>query len=482
VALVPLLVAIAGRGPAVPPAPPARGFVHGLAAGAVYFAGTLYWTADVLVVFGGLPGPAAVPIAGLLVAYLSIYPAIFGWVVARAVGRSGVAGLWVAPVAWVGTEFLRGYLFTGFPWVALGYSQGTWLPIAQLASVGGVAALSLLVVSVSTGLALSVVAERTSGLKALAGALAAVMAIAAWGQWRISRGELTHGAPALRVGIVQGNIAQQQKWDPAFSGTILHRYLDLSRALARDGARLIVWPESATPFFFEEEPTGRAAVLELARDTRAWLLFGSDQIERGPTPRYYNAAFLVSPDGQPAGVYRKKHLVPFGEYVPLRGLLFFAAPLVESVGDFGVGTEVTVLPVDGQALTTVICYESVFPYLAREAVQRGSRLLTTITNDAWYGRSSAPFQHYEQGRLRAIEFGRYFVRAANTGISAIVDPYGRVLASSRLFETTTLTGEVRLLGGTTVYARIGDSVAWACVAGTLIVWGVTRRRHRGQPK
>ena len=133
---------------------------------------------------------------------------------------------------------------------------------------------------------------------------------------------------------------------------------------------------------------------------------------------------------------------------------------------------------DGHPLTTVICYESVFPYLAREAVQRGSQLLTTITNDAWYGWSSAPFQHYEQGRLRAIEFGRYFVRAANTGISAIVDPYGRVLASSRLFETTTLSGEVRLLTGLTLYARIGDSVAWACVALTLTAWFLTRRPRR----
>jgi apolipoprotein N-acyltransferase len=211
------------------------------------------------------------------------------------------------------------------------------------------------------------------------------------------------------------------------------------------------------------------------------VLLGSDQIERGAKPTYYNVAFLVSPEGRQAGVYRKRHLVPFGEYVPLRRLLFFAAPLVEGVGDFGVGESVAVLPVDGHSLTTVICYESVFPYLAREAVHRGSQLLTTITNDAWYGWSSAPFQHYEQGRLRAIEFGRYFVRAANTGISAIVDPYGRVLASSSLFETTTLTGEVGLLTGLTLYARIGDSVAWACVALTLIAWFLARRRRDGRP-
>ena len=467
VALTPWLVAIAGHGRALRPASPARGFAYGLLTGAVYFAGTLYWTADVMVAFGGLPRPAAVPIAGLLVAYLSIYPAVAGWLIARAISRFGLRALWVAPLVWAGTEFARGYLFTGFPWVALGYSQASVLPVAQLASLGGVAALSLLVAAVATALAVAIVSERQAARRALAGTALVLAAVAGWGQWRMSRGELVQHAPTFRVGIAQGNIAQEQKWDPAFSGTILRRYLDMSRSLAREGARLILWPESATPFFFEEEPTGHAAILDTARETRSWILLGSDQIERGPRPRYYNVAFLVSPEGRQAGVYRKMHLVPFGEYVPLRDLLFFAAPLVDGVGDFGVGSEVTVLSVDGHPLTAVICYESVFPYLAREAVHRGSQLLATITNDAWYGWSSAPFQHYEQGRLRAIEFGRYFVRAANTGVSAIVDPYGRVLASSQLFETTTLTGEVRLLTGLTLYARIGDAVAWACVALTL---------------
>ena len=429
-----------------------------------------------MVAFGGLPQPAAVPIAALLIAYLSIYTGLFGWIVARALATFGTRAIWLAPVVWVATEFLRGYLFTGFPWVALGYSQGTVLPIAQLASVGGVALLSLLLAGVSTALAVAAThSDRASGVRALAAVALVAAGVAAWGQWRILRGDLTREGATLRVGIVQGNIPQEQKWEPSYSGTILHRYLDLSRTLATGGARLIVWPESSTPFMFEEEPTGRAAILDMARETKTWVLLGSDQLERGRPPVFYNVAFLVSPEGRQVAVYRKRHLVPFGEYVPLRRFLFFAAPLVESVGDFGVGAEATVLPVDGHALTSVICYESVFPYLAREAVQRGSQLLTTVTNDAWYGWSSAPFQHYEQGRLRAIEFGRYFVRAANTGISAIVDPYGRVVTSSRLFETTTLDGDVRLLDGLTLYARIGDSAAWACVVLTLAAWWLTRR-------
>jgi apolipoprotein N-acyltransferase len=473
-ALAPLLVALA-RWPhgAVSPS---RGFWLGWTTGAVYFTGTLYWLSDVMVTFGGLPPVAAWPVALLLVAYLSIYTGIFGWLLARALRRFGPGALWLAPPLWTGTEFLRGWLFTGFPWVTFGYSQATVLPIVQLASVGGVALISLLLVTGSASLAVAALGDRRQAVRAVALSAGLVAAAAGWGQWRIARGELASTGPVLRVGIVQGNVAQSQKWDPAHAREIFQRYLDLTRRVARGGARLIVWPESATPFSFEEEPEGREAVLGLAREVSAWLVLGSNQIERGSPARYYNAAFLVSPAGQQAAVYRKVHLVPFGEYVPLRSLLFFARPLVDGIGDFAHGREVTPLEIDGRRVSTVICYESVFPYLAREAVTRhGSQLLTAITNDAWYGWSSAPFQHFEQGAVRAVEFGRYFVRAANTGISGIVDPYGRVVASRGLFETATLDADVRLLDGRTAYATIGDSFAWASVGVMVLSWWLTRR-------
>lgn len=475
-ALVPLLVAIARPvAPGSPATLPRRGFVLGLVAGGVYFAGTLYWVARVMVTFGGLPEAAAWPVTALLVLYVATYPAIFGWLLGRALRARGTGALWLAPVLWTATEFLRGYLFTGFPWVALGYSQTTVLPVAQVASLGGVALLSLLVALVSTAVAFAIVQRGARGVRGLIVTAAIVGVAGGWGQWRLQRDDLTRAGTPLRVGIVQGNVPQDQKWDPAHADQILERYLDLTRRVAREGADFVLWPESATPFLFEWDPAGRQAVLDVAREARAWLLLGSDQVEPGTPNRYYNAAFLVSPQGTQAAVYRKMHLVPFGEYVPLRGLLFFAQPLVESVGDFGVGTEVKRLDIGHHAVTTAICYESIFPYLARQAVLDGSQLLTAITNDAWYGWSSAPFQHYEQGTLRAIEFGRYFVRAANTGISAIVDPYGRVVGRRGLFETATLTGEVRLLEGRTLYATIGDSPAWACVAVALLTWFVTRR-------
>jgi apolipoprotein N-acyltransferase len=212
------------------------------------------------------------------------------------------------------------------------------------------------------------------------------------------------------------------------------------------------------------------------------MLFGSDQIEwktegnKRVADKYFNSAFFVRPDGTTDGFYRKMHLVPFGEYVPYKDLLAFAAPLVENSGPFSPGVDPTVLPVNGHPVSVAICYEVVYPALMRQFVVRGSELLTTITNDAWFGTSSAPYQHFEQASMRAIEEGRYLVRSANTGISGIVDPYGHVLAASRIFEPAVVVGDARFLRGSTFYARHGDIVAYASAVMTLVLVVFSRRR------
>jgi apolipoprotein N-acyltransferase len=252
------------------------------------------------------------------------------------------------------------------------------------------------------------------------------------------------------------------------AATIFERYLQMTREAAAKGAQFILWPESATPFYFNEDPGGAAAVRQLVNQTRTPLLFGTDEIERGQPPRYYNSAFVLDQTGATAAVYRKVFLVPFGEYVPFGALLTFVSPLVEAVSSFSPGQDVTMLPVGRHIVSTAICYEVVYPHLIRRAVLQGSELLTTITNDAWYGETSAPFQHFELAAMRAIEQGRYLARAANTGISGIIDPYGRVLARTSLFETTTVIGEVRFIQERTIYARIGDLAANVAVLITLI--------------
>jgi apolipoprotein N-acyltransferase len=280
----------------------------------------------------------------------------------------------------------------------------------------------------------------------------------------------------VRVALVQGNVLQNEKWDKARATEILNRYLDMSREGAARGATLILWPESSTPFMFEHDAAGRFAITRLAQELGVAILFGSDQYEPGTPPRFYNSAFLVGPDGQTRAVYRKMHLVPFGEFVPLKRLLFFVTPLVESVSDFSPGAEYVVMPLGANRLSTAICYEVVYPDLVAAFVRRGSQLLTTITNDAWYGHSSAPHQHFWQATLRAVEHGRYLVRSANTGISGIVDPYGRVVVQTPIFEQTVVTGDVRYLDGRTLYSRTGDAFAYGCVLVTLLSWWMARRR------
>lgn len=465
IALTPLLVALV---PSSRPVSPRRGFALGLVAGSAYFAGTVYWTGATVRTFGGLSLPVSVLVAALLIAYLAMFPALFALSLTWIVRRLGLGAIWLAPAVWVTSELGRTYFWSGFPWLLLGYSQTTVLPVAQGASLVGVFGLSGLVATVATGLAIAVIIPARRAWLAAVTPIAVVLILSLWGNARIKDAELESAGKPLSIALVQGNVPQNEKWDPARAHDILQRYLEMSRQAAQRGARLVIWPESATPFYYEEDPAGADQIREMVRQTGVTLLFGSDEVERGTPHRFYNSAFMLKPNGETAAVYRKMQLVPFGEYVPLKSLLFFVGSLVEGVADFSPGEAMVSLPVDGDTISTAICYEIVYPGLVREAIREGSQLLTTITNDAWYGYSSAPHQHFLQASMRAIEQGRYLARAANTGISGIVDPYGRVLARSELFETTVIYGQVRLLSALTVYGKIGDLCAYLCLALTLV--------------
>ena len=481
IALVPLLIALSGR--AVPSVldgrnradrpsgqPPLRAFRLGLAAGLVYFIGTIYWTSTVVGTYGQLATPVAVFAMLLLAAYLALYPAVAALATSLLIARTGAVGLFFAPAAWVATEFLRGFLFGGFPWVPLGNSQVTVLPVAQLASLLGVYGLSALVVFVNAGIAYALLTTGQRRIRAVAAVAVVLVAIAGWGTRRIADGAHTREGTPIRVGLVQGNIEQELKWRPDQARRIFTTYIAMTRDVVRRGAQYVIWPESSTPFTFESHPEGERAMRDLAREVKVPILFGSDQALTGAggvVDRHYNAAFQLAPDGMTSAVYRKIHLVPFGEFVPMADVLTFFPPLVQTLAGFAPftpGDSTIMLPVAGHRASTAICYEVVYPSLVREAVTGGSELLTTITNDAWYGHSSAPYQHFAMAAMRAIEHGRYMARAANTGISGVVDPYGRVVAQSAIFEQVGLVEEVRFLTGRTVYTAIGDVVAYVSMA------------------
>jgi apolipoprotein N-acyltransferase len=462
-----------------------RAFLLGLTTGLIFFTGTLYWITRVMVVYGALESIVAVLVNAALVAYLALFPALFAVVLRRVTMRFGPAALMTAPIVWVATELGRTYLLTGFPWVLLGYSQASVLPIAQLASIFGVYGVSALVVLVNAGFATVAFSPAAAGafspakalrMIPLAGSIATAGLVAIWGASRISDSTLTRDGDPIRVGLIQGNVEQAEKWDPARGPAIFAEYLQMTERAIADGAQVVLWPEASTPFFFELEAGRADEIRSIARRARVPILVGSDQVERGATDRYFNSAFLVGPDGTTAGVYRKMHLVPFGEYVPLQKLLFFAQRLVVAAGDFSAGDTATLFPVAGHQMSTAICYEIIYPNLVRRFVSAGSELLSTITNDAWFGRTSAPYQHFAQASMRAIENGRYLVRSANTGISGVVDPYGRTMIQSRIFEPAVIVSQVRLLRASTFYTRHGDILAYASVIISIAMVVLARRR------
>jgi apolipoprotein N-acyltransferase len=444
----------------------------------VHFSLTVSWVVEVMNLHGGLSVPVAWGVMFLLAAYLALYPALCALLTARAIRRFGVGALWLAPALWVAAEWLRGWVGGGFPWALLGTSQAGVTPVIQLASVTGVFGVSLLVAFVSAAGAMVALTRRRVHLGAAAGVLVVVALVAAGGTWRVAGQALTTQGPVIKVGLLQGNVAQEQKWKEEYRREILDRYLRLSRQVIAVGARLVVWPEASTPFFFEAEPQWAAPVRALARETRTPMLIGTDQFQADPAGnRLYNSAVMIGADGESRGAYQKIQLVPFGEYVPLKSLLFFVGPLVEKVSDFAPGMNPVVLEADGVRTGVAICYEVVYPWITRAFAAGGAEVLTTITNDAWFGRSSAPYQHFEQASVRAVEQGKYLIRAANTGISGVVDPYGRTLAATPLFEEAAITHDVRLIQARTIYSYIGDVVAWLCaaIAAAVAVLGRSRR-------
>jgi apolipoprotein N-acyltransferase len=505
IALVPLLVALSleSRIPNPKSRPLRHAFVLGLLTGVVFFTGTLYWITLVMAVYGGLQTWVALLINAALILYQAFFFAVFAVVLRRITIAYGRTALLAAPLIWATIELGRTHVMSGFPWVLLGYSQTTVLPIAQLASVFGVYGVSMLVAAVSAALALAVsdglenaagrrhgppeggrYARWTRTYAPLAIVLAIVMAVGVWGSRRAASAEWTRAGNPIRVGLIQGNVLQDQKWDASRASAIFSDYLTKSRQAIAQGAAFVLWPESAAPFLFNEDVPAAERIRALAREARVSILVGSDEVEwragdrGGRVPdKFFNSAFLVRADGSTAGVYRKMHLVPFGEYVPLQNLLFFAAPLTEQVGTFAPGINPELLPVDGHPVSVAICYEVVYPDLVRRFVAGGSEMLTTITNDAWFGPTSAPYQHFEQASMRAIEEGRYLVRSANTGISGIVDPYGRVLAKTDIFQPAVLVGEARFLKTSTFYARHGDVLPYGSAIATalLLLFGRTGR-------
>ncbi len=478
-ALVPLFYAIEGK-------EPYHSFKLGFLTGLVSFLGILYWIIVAVHTYGKVPSILSGLILLLLVVYLSLFPGAFAFLIRFIQIRSGIQTISFSPLLWVTLEYLRSFLLTGFPWAYLGHTQYLNLPFIQIADITGVYGLSFVILLVNVVLfeVLRRWPKRTFPVKEAALSAVVLLLFLIYGYIKINHvDQEIIKSPSLKVGLVQGNIDQSIKWDESFQLETLKIYRRLSLKVAEDKPDLIVWPETATPFFFQEAKEYQPIVFEIPEKTNAFLLFGTPfyEVERRRVD-YYNSALLVSPSKELVGKYDKIHLVPFGEYVPLRNLLFFVESSIgEGIGNFKSGKKIVLLPLPQGKFGVLICFEIIFPDLCRRFVKEGADFLVTITNDAWFGRTSAPYQHLSTATFRAIENRVFIARAANTGISAFIDPKGKIVKQGDIFTEEAINGTIRIMKRKTFYTLYGDVFAWVCSGFSIILLGYAlfQKRWKG---
>jgi apolipoprotein N-acyltransferase len=437
-------------------------------AGFVFFTGTFYWMTETMIIYGGLSYISAVGIGLLFAVVYSFCFLAFGLGVHLAARRFGPRGLFVAAPLWVTIELIRThFFFSGFPWMLSGYALVPYIGILQIVTWTGIYGLSFIATAVNSAVAYGILQRNPRWLAATAVAVAVM--------WFFPLvGETPSGDP-IPVRIVQTNISLNQPWVQPESNQLLDELGTLSTS-DQSKPRLVVWPETPAPFYLNDDADFRARMQAIARKLGAYFLVGYIGM-LGEDPS--NSAGLLNPEGNVVSRYNKMHLVPFGEYIPLKKLLFFAESFTKQVGNFAPGTEYTISPLDGHRISTAICYESIFPDLMRQFVKQGSELFVLITNDGWFGESSAPFQHLRMGVVRAVENRRYMVRDANTGISAIIDPYGRIESSTRIGVRAILDGTAHFRSDLTFYTRYGDVFAYAnaLVASLAIAMAAKENHH-----
>lgn len=468
---------------------PRRAMVCGAIFGLALFLGLMYWLMVVFVTYGGLHWGLGLLALLLFTWYMSWYPTAWCWLLARWRG-SAFALLLVAPLAWVGLEWLRGHIFTGVPWLPLGMGLYGATPLLQSAEFWGTGGLCLMVVLVNALLALAVahLMERRGTRAAPLACLAGVAIILAggwfWGQARVSQVRAQEAkAPSIVVSVVQANQDLNEMWRPGNRRQVVKDHVGLTQMAAAHVERrpwLVIWPESAAPFYFLRDARPSQPALELMKGAGMHLMLGSlGAVGQGKELKVSNRVWLLEPGG---GVqyYDKVHLVPFGEYVPLKQILFFVRGVAQIGDDFAVGQEGKTLKVAETRTGPLICYESIFPELARQQRLAGARLLVNQTNDAWFGRTSAPYQHMAHLALRAIENRLGAARAANTGVSGFILPDGHVEQTTGLFDKAVRTREMPLMDSETFFTRNGDLLGPAalCLTVLLAAWAMLRGRGK----
>ena len=443
---------------------PVHGFLLGYASGVVFYAGSCFWVLHVMRVYGHLSTPVALGVLLLFCLYLALYHGAFGMLLVYVVRRNPGAyrrALAAAPFLWVAVELARTRI-SGYPWNLLGTAQVDNVPLTQIATITGVYGLSFAIVLVNCAFAAAflVPLERRRRMLVAAAGVAVVVQLGTF--YQPPAQPTTHTAR-----LVQQNIPiLDERWSSEYFIRTLAELSQLSLAgePLPGSPKLIIWPESPAPFYVHEA-TFRQQVTAVAQRANAHIIAGATNV-REPAQveirEATNSAVLVAPSGEWAARYDKMHLVPFGEYVPFKKVLFFAESLTRQVSDFKPGRERTVFQVDGHTVGVFICYESIFPDEVRLFAAGGAEVLVNISNDGWFGEYGAPWQHLNLARMRAIENRRWLLRSTNTGITAVIDPFGRVVARVPRNTRTVLDAPYAFVRSTTFYTRRGDWFAYAC--------------------
>ncbi|MFQ6037685.1 MAG: apolipoprotein N-acyltransferase [Candidatus Aminicenantales bacterium] len=474
VSLLPVLFVLGAQ-------PPKASFFTGLVAGIGFNALLIYWIPAVPAHYADMSIGLSVIIYLLFVGYLAMFWGIFAWTFSRIRSVFPRLVYFLVPFVWVALEYILTHLFTGFPWGLIGNSQYLNLWLLQLAPLAGVYGVSFVILFFQS---MFVFSFRQKKRMPFLAAVIAVTAIHAAG-WYIVK-NAPHEHETFTAGVIQGNVPSDIYWNQVtedFKRDLFRQHITLARRGFNDGARLIIWPEFSVPLCFSC-PYGiyeefKQELFRFVRETGSTLLIGTNETTpSGKGPLSYNTALCLHPDLTMSRYY-KMHLVPFGEYIPYKTVFSFIQKMTHAIGDITPGETHVLHEYGGHPFGSPICYEIIFPAFVRAFVRKGARFLVTITNDGWYGKSSAPYQHFAMAVFRAVETRRYILRAATTGVSGIIDPYGRILARSQMMTQTCLTARIAPREDLTPYVRYGDvlPVASLTLSAPFLIFGMFVRRN-----
>jgi len=449
IALVPLLFSIQETDSK-------HAFKKGYIAGLSHYLTLLYWIPYPISKYGGIPIYLSIPPYILLCMYISLFTGIFCWLCRIKEQFS----LITYPFYWILLEFIRANFFTGFPWCLLGYSQYKNIHIIQVADIIGIYGISFLIVLINVFIYKLLKKDITAKQFVFVGFIC--LGTYCYGVYRLN--EPLPIYKKIKVAIIQGDIDQSLKWNPTYQKRTMDIYTNLTRKSYLYKPTLIVWPETAVPFFFQDKGKFAKKIFYIVKESKATLIFGSPAyIKNQKGIKYYNRAYMISYGHSPI-YYDKVHLVPFGEYVPLKRVLFFLNRLVPAAGDFSSGHKIYPLKSNGIVAGIMICFEAIFPEIARHLTLKGANILVNISNDAWFGKTFAPYQHLSMSVLRAVENRRSLVRSTNTGISVFVDPFGRIIKKSALFKRQILLSTLPLIKDyKSLYTIYGNVIVYIAI-------------------